>query len=187
MAAPTANASRSDAQRTHQLILHTAAAVLLADPAAGMERIAVEAGISRATLYRHFPSREALEAALHALLRDEIIRLTEQSIAEPDPEAALRSFVDGCVRTVATTCRFAGPADERPKDEVAMAAIGRMIDDFVGRAQRAKRLRPGVDQAWTGIVGKALIDAAAAQIAAGANADEVAARTADTVAAALLV
>ena len=49
-----------DADRTADRILETATRVLAEDPAASMRRISLAAGVGRATVYRHFPSREAL-------------------------------------------------------------------------------------------------------------------------------
>jgi TetR/AcrR family transcriptional regulator, mexCD-oprJ operon repressor len=46
--------------RTRRAILDAAARVLSQRPDAGMADIAEEAGVGRATLYRHFPTRESL-------------------------------------------------------------------------------------------------------------------------------
>lgn len=48
----------------HRQVVSAARQMLEADPAAPISRIAREAGVSRATLYRHFGSREALLAAV---------------------------------------------------------------------------------------------------------------------------
>ncbi|MEV5510762.1 TetR/AcrR family transcriptional regulator [Streptomyces orinoci] len=53
---------RADANRRH--ILGVALAELLRDPDASMEQIARAAGVVRRTVYGHFPSRDALIAAL---------------------------------------------------------------------------------------------------------------------------
>jgi TetR/AcrR family transcriptional repressor of mexCD-oprJ operon len=56
---------------TSGAILETAAR-LLADSDASMVEIAAAAGVGRATLYRHYPTREALLAALAVEALDEI-------------------------------------------------------------------------------------------------------------------
>jgi AcrR family transcriptional regulator len=59
-----------------------------------MRAIATEAGVGIATLYRHFPTREAL---VDAVYRDQVSRLTtgaRELLAQLDPPAALRRWMD---------------------------------------------------------------------------------------------
>ena len=51
---------RSDADRSVQAILEAALAALASDPDASMAEIARRAGVVRATIYAHFPTRESL-------------------------------------------------------------------------------------------------------------------------------
>ena len=60
--------TRSDAIASRERILEAAAA-LVGDRRATMGEIAAAAGVARSTLYRHFPSRQALEQALDLLDR----------------------------------------------------------------------------------------------------------------------
>src|ERR1700744_1398077 len=55
---------RSDASRNHETILTAAIAVLADSPNASMQEIAEASGTGRTTLYRHFPDRQALVAAI---------------------------------------------------------------------------------------------------------------------------
>lgn len=55
---------RADAQQSIARILDAAQRVLAGDPSASMEQIAGAAGLGRATVHRHFPSRQSLVAAL---------------------------------------------------------------------------------------------------------------------------
>jgi AcrR family transcriptional regulator len=61
-------------RRTSSAILEAAAHVFAEDADASVDDVAQAADVGRATLYRHFPSREALLAALRAEAIDEVGR-----------------------------------------------------------------------------------------------------------------
>src|SRR2546426_446312 len=69
--ATTQRRRRSDAERSVQVILEAALEALASDPEASMAEIARRAGVVRATIYVHFPTRESLLDAVmeHAVLR----------------------------------------------------------------------------------------------------------------------
>ncbi|MFJ8910583.1 TetR/AcrR family transcriptional regulator [Amycolatopsis sp. NPDC102389] len=68
---------RSDAQRSRASILDAALQTLGADPDAGVEAIATTAGVTRQTVYAHFPSRGELLAAV-------LDRITEEAVTAMD-------------------------------------------------------------------------------------------------------
>lgn len=87
----TPRARRSDAQANHTALL-TAAVRLFAERGSDVayEEIAHRAGVGRATLYRHFPTREDLLAAiLDAILDD--LQLTSERLPD-DPSRFLALF-----------------------------------------------------------------------------------------------
>ncbi len=86
---------RADAARNVDRILDAAARLLGEDPSAGMGRIAAAADVGRATLYRHFPTREALFEALRARGYDEVRRAIAASRLDEGTasEALERTFV----------------------------------------------------------------------------------------------
>src|SRR3954454_24484727 len=55
---------RADAARNVHRIVAVAARLLGEHPGAGMADVAAAAGVSRATVYRHFPTRDALIDAI---------------------------------------------------------------------------------------------------------------------------
>jgi AcrR family transcriptional regulator len=77
-------ALRADARRSIARVLDAAVEELAGDREASMEAIARRAGVARATLYVHFPTREALIAAV-----------TERAIAEASEVIAAAAPEDG--------------------------------------------------------------------------------------------
>ncbi|GGP14583.1 TetR/AcrR family transcriptional regulator [Nonomuraea glycinis] len=84
---------RADARRNREKILTTAARVFAAEGLeAHLERIAKEAGVGSATLYRNFPTREAL---VEAVYRNEVAQLCDAApalLAAKPPFDALRAW-----------------------------------------------------------------------------------------------
>jgi AcrR family transcriptional regulator len=87
--------SRADALRNRAALLDAAADVLAADPQASLSEVAARAGLGRATLYRHFDSRDALGAAIRAeaLARASHV-LGSVDLAGCDAREALRRAAD---------------------------------------------------------------------------------------------
>lgn len=63
---------RADAERNRATVIEQAARLLCDDPAAGMAEIAAQSKVGRATLYRHFPTRERLIEAITARAVDDV-------------------------------------------------------------------------------------------------------------------
>ena len=86
---------RADAQRNREQLLAAAVAAFSADgPEVTLESIARNAGVGIGTLYRHFPSREAL---VDAAYRSELARLCDSvpSLLESRPaDQALRAWLE---------------------------------------------------------------------------------------------
>jgi AcrR family transcriptional regulator len=93
---------RADAVRNRELVLEAAKAVFSAGGAeASLEAVARQAGVGIGTLYRHFPTREALFEAVYRREIAHLADLAEQLKREP-PVDALRHWMRSNVRFVAT-------------------------------------------------------------------------------------
>jgi AcrR family transcriptional regulator len=94
MAGDAGRPLRADAQRNRDSILTTAVRVFAEEGLnAHIERIAKEAGVGTATLYRNFPTREIL---IEAAYRNEVSRLCEAApdlLATMPPREALRAWM----------------------------------------------------------------------------------------------
>lgn len=92
---------RADAERSIAVILDAAARVLGERPDASVEDIAEAAGVTRQTVYAHFPSREKLLSSVVDRVTAEVV--TAMDAAEPDrgpPAAALVRLLDASWQTV---------------------------------------------------------------------------------------
>jgi AcrR family transcriptional regulator len=101
--AETARKPRTDAIRNRERVLEAAKAVFSAGGAdASLEAVARTAGVGIGTLYRHFPTREALFEAVYRREVEQLGELAEQLKSENDPVDALRRWLKSNVEFVAT-------------------------------------------------------------------------------------
>jgi AcrR family transcriptional regulator len=117
----TARPQRADARRNRARILEAAEAVFASrGSGAGIDDVATEAGLGVGTLYRHFPTKEAL---ISAILFERIHRLIgagETYLEVEDPADGLYQFlthlVDEAVAKQDLTDALAGwtPPEEPP-------------------------------------------------------------------------
>ncbi len=102
-AAATVRKPRADAIRNRERVLESAKAVFSAGgPDASLEAVARRAGVGIGTLYRHFPTREALFEAVYRREVQQLGELAEALKSEADPVDALRRWLRSNVEFVAT-------------------------------------------------------------------------------------
>ncbi|GAA3790952.1 TetR/AcrR family transcriptional regulator [Streptomyces phyllanthi] len=86
---------RADARRNRQRLLDVAARAFAEQRAdVSLEAVAKEAGVGIGTLYRHFPTREAL---VEAVYRNELARVCDSAtelLAAYPPDKAMRLWMD---------------------------------------------------------------------------------------------
>ncbi|WP_394425701.1 TetR/AcrR family transcriptional regulator [Streptomyces sp. SGAir0957] len=83
---------RSDAQRNREAILRVAHEVLAESPDASLNSIAKRTGIGPGTLYRHFPTREALILEVHRHDVDRLVASVPGLLASHPPLDAFRTW-----------------------------------------------------------------------------------------------
>ncbi len=146
---PTATVSRgrrADAVRNAEAIVDAASTVLAADPTASVQDVAAACGLHRATVHRHFASREDL---IHAV-RIQAFRETQVKLdllaadSSLDPMVALEKmalalFDVGDRYRIYRFTTTLGPGIDRQRDEVR-APMGVVIK----RAQKAGLLRKDI-------------------------------------------
>jgi AcrR family transcriptional regulator len=143
---------RADARRNREKILDAAVRVFTTEGLdAHFERIAKEAGVGSGTLYRNFPTREAL---IEAVYRNEVARLCDavpDLLAHHPPEQALRvwtrlfldyvtakyGMIDALRAMVAT-----GAMPYGHSRELVQAAVARLMDACVQAGVIRTDIRP---------------------------------------------
>src|ERR1700674_2859821 len=94
---------RADAVRNRERVLEAAKRVFsTGGPEASLEAVARSAGVGIGTLYRHFPTREALFEAVYRREVQHLADLAEELKQEPRPIDALRHWMRSNVKFVAT-------------------------------------------------------------------------------------
>ena len=156
---------RADAQRNLDRILRAAAdAYAELGPEVTTDEIARRAGVGHGTVFRRFPTKDALRAAVVCARVDELLAHAHALLEKPDAGAAFEEFV----WAVAGSCRrdralFEGM--ERcgafPEVSAAKHELHETAGKLVRRAQRAGAIRRGLDARDIGALVAAATQAAA--------------------------
>jgi len=94
---------RADAQRNRDRLLAVAVRAFSQDgPDVPLDAIAREAGVGIGTLYRHFPTREALVEAAYRTELDKLCDAAPALLATLPPDRALRAWMDRFVDYMTT-------------------------------------------------------------------------------------
>jgi AcrR family transcriptional regulator len=149
---PRARAPRVDALRNRERIV-AAARDLFTDVGwqAPIDEVARRAGIGNATVYRHFPDRDALVlAVVRSVLKQTADRAESALALGDDPFDALSRFVLAAAdERIGAMCVMLDGAYD-PGDPDVKALEGRLnglVETMLARARRAGMLRADVDLA----------------------------------------
>jgi len=162
---------RSDAQRSIDAIIGAAHTVLGERPDASMEDIAATAGVTRQTVYAHFPSRDALIDALLQATGAEIRAAIDATNLDAAPPAdALRQFFDICWQFVRRYPLLLDPAltriAQRHGHAVHHAATAR-LEQLIQRGQSVGDFDRTLSATWLAVAILGLVHTATEQVAAG--------------------
>jgi len=145
----TSKPLRADAERNRRLVLDAAAAAFAEHGLeVGVAEIARRAGVGRGTMFRRFPTKEHLIAAIVVDRMDQAGARGRELFADPNPDAALFELLASMVDAAQTDRAlfeavgdtFLANADIR----VAHAELIGVLDQLLRRAQDAGTVRDDV-------------------------------------------
>lgn len=161
---------RADAERNVAAILDAALEGLAGDPDVSMSEIARRAGVSRATAYVHFPTREALVTAVtERAIADVATILAAADPASGSATDALRRVLAAGWRELDRFQALAAINAHLPREEfhrLHMPVLAHLAP-LVERGQRDGSFRAGVPIAWHLSMLLAIVHAASGEVRAG--------------------
>jgi AcrR family transcriptional regulator len=140
---------RADAQRNYEKVLAAAReAFAEGGESTALEEIARRAGVGIGTLYRHFPSRQALLEALYVGEVEDISRSAAE-LAAAEPWEALSVWISRFLGYIATKRALADELfnylePDAPLFQVCRASLYEAGEPLLKRAQDAGVVRPDV-------------------------------------------
>ena len=140
---------RADARRNYEKLVGAALEVFTDQGAsASLEAVAERAGVGIGTLYRHFPTRQALLEAVYADEVEAMARAADD-LADQPPWDAVTEWLHQYVGFAATKRALMDMMLDADPTSDALAtcrtALARAGDDLIGRAQAAGVVRPDVE------------------------------------------
>lgn len=120
-------------------------------PEASLEAVARTAGVGIGTLYRHFPTREALFEAVYLREVQQLADLAERLKEEAEPVEALRQWMRSNVRFVATKKGMSAAlalAAYKPSDLFSYSfdqltqAVGGLLDRAIAAGEIREDISP---------------------------------------------
>jgi AcrR family transcriptional regulator len=140
---------RADARRNREAVV-AAAKKLFADEGldAQMPDVAKAAKVGVGTVYRHFPTKEDLIAALAAERFERLAEKAREGIAAEDPWEGLCGFIRFAAEIQADDrglCEVMGSRPEVMNESALAVGLDELCDQLVRRAQRAGDLRKDLD------------------------------------------
>jgi len=142
---------RADAIRNRERVLEAAKAVFSqGGPEAGLEAVARQAGVGIGTLYRHFPTREALYESVYRHEVEQLVELAKHLEAGTAPVEALRCWLRAGVEFMATKKGMAtalAMAAHGSSDLVAysLERLTNAVGELLQRAAAVGEIRADID------------------------------------------
>lgn len=149
LAATAGRPLRADARRNREAVI-TAARRLFGEEGldAQMPDVARAASVGVGTVYRHFPTKDHLIAALAADRFERMGAMAREGLAESDAWEGLAHFVRSAAQLQAedrALCEVMGSRPELSHAAARAAELPELCDQLVKRAQGTGQLRPDLE------------------------------------------
>jgi AcrR family transcriptional regulator len=146
---PAARPPRTDAVRNRQLLL-SAAAEAFAEQGTevSIAEIAQRAGVGKGTVFRHFPTKEDLIAAIMGEIIDDLVTTGMRLSDAADPAAALLEFMTTGVELLArdrALCEVVGrPSLQQPAVQAGINRLCEVVEILTDRARQQGVIRQDI-------------------------------------------
>jgi AcrR family transcriptional regulator len=142
---------RADAQRNLVRIVEAARAVFAeAGPQATVAQVAERAQVGTATIFRRFPAKDDLLAAVVEQRVEEVAAVARRALEDRDPWQGLRRLMAYGIETYIQDrcfCESTGTAVfDRPRLRELKAEIARATEELLTRAKRERKVRRDVTE-----------------------------------------
>lgn len=167
---PSVSRRRADAERSVARILDATVDALASDPEASMSEIARRAGVVRATVYVHFPTRESLiEAVTHRAITEIAAVIAAAEPQRGDPAEALRRVVTSAWRELGRYHPLVAVNAQLPQSELHARhrSVHGALEPLIERGRSSGAFRSDVPAAWHVAMLLSIIHTASAEVSAG--------------------
>jgi AcrR family transcriptional regulator len=159
---------RADAERNVRAIIDAAIVLLAVEPEASMERVAGAAGVGRATVYRHFASRDHLVRAI----LDRALQDARDAVlgSRPQDGTALEALDRAVTALLRVADRYRLVRAVAPHDEELRRRaeeVGAPLIAIFARGQRDGEFRRDLSARWSAGALGALLQAVTVQLIDG--------------------
>ena len=150
MAQKQAEPLRADAQQNRDRILEVAHDALTASGTASLNSIAKAAGVGIGTLYRHFPTREALVLAVYRHEVQQLVDAAPLLLETQPPIDALRQWMDrlahyGMTKSGLADALFTATTTHDALSAETYGPVIGALSLLLQANERAGTIRPGLD------------------------------------------
>jgi AcrR family transcriptional regulator len=138
---------RADAQQNRDRLIEVAREALAASADASLNSIAKRAGVGAGTLYRHFPTREALVLAVYRYDVQQLADAAPALLADHPPLTAMRLWFDRLARDGRINHGLADALQSATTDGPAAEVYGPVtgaIAQLLAACEQAGCIRPGL-------------------------------------------